>query len=277
MVEELADLRPNNLELYKENAKFLNRAKDKEKFADEYRERLHPRIFNHVFSRNSLVALKDERAVIDSEKIKQALYALRDNAKSERSMEDTPFYKPLEKIKRRAFRDGYNWVRDKDRPHKVVQKMFKIPEKVKKTEFTPEEVEKVLEGKESIEEVESFQRRERNGIISNQDLLYDASPDQLAGAMFTSMVAQRSILFHRSISTTAIMSGVALGGYSCYTAADAKSFYDEGIKKGVGDELHELGTWMKMEALEGKKVKVEGGKIPDTNQVKFDQEPYFKY
>lgn len=277
MVEELADLRPKRIDRYKENAEFLNEAKDKEKFAEEYHDRLDPRLFNHIFSKDSLVAIKEDKAVIDSEKVKDVLYGLRDNAKAERSFEETPFYKPLERVKRRAFRDGYNWVRGKDEPHEVVQTMFSIPKEVQKDEFTPQEVEDVLDGEETIESTKAFKDRERHGIISNRDLLYDASPDQLAGAMFTAMVTQRAIVFQQSLSSTAIFSGIALGGYACYTAADAKSNYDEGIKKGVEDELHELGSWMKMEELEGKKIQIETGEVPDSNKVKLGKEPYFNY
>ena len=277
MVEELADLRPKRIERYKENAEFLNEAKDKEKFAEEYHDRLDTRLFNHIFSKDSLVALKEDKAVIDSKAVKDVLYGLRDNAKAERSLDETPLYKPLERVKRRAFRDGYNWVRGRDRPHKIVQTMFSIPEEVDKQELTPKEVEEVLEGEESINATKAFKDRERHGIISNQNLLYDASPDQLAGAMFTAMVTQRAIVFQRSLSSTAIFSGIALGGYACYSAADAKSNYDEGIKKGVEDELHELGSWMKMEELEGKKIEIETGNVPDANNVKLGEEPYFNY
>lgn len=277
MVEEFADLRPKKIERYKENAEFLNESKDKERLAEEYHRNLDSRLFNYIFSKDSLVALKEDKAVIDSEAVREVLYGLRDNAKSERSFEETPFYKPIERVKRRAFRDGYNWVRGKDRPHGIVQAMFSIPEEVDKREFTPKEVEEVLEGEETINATKAFKDRERHGIINNQNLLYDASPDQLAGAMFTAITTQRAILFHRSFSTTALFSGIALGGYACYSAADAKASYDEGIKKGVEDELHELGSWMKMEQLEGKEVKIETGNVPDLAQLKLGREPFFDY
>lgn len=278
MAEEIADLRPQNLETYKENARFLKEALDGEnKLTNEYHDRIHNRLFNRIFSRESLVAIKDDKVVVDSESFRDSLQGLKENAKIHRSFSETPIYRFKKRINRRAFRDAYNWVRGAERPHWGVQKAFRIPDQVEKEEFTPDEVKDVLEGDKDENRIKAFEERVSTGVISDKNLLYFGSPDQLAGALFTSTVAQYSILFNRSFSVNSIMAGVITGAYASKSASQAKSAYDEGIRKGVADELHELGTWMKMDELDGKRVEIEMGDVPESEQVKLGEEPYFNY
>ena len=278
MTESSVDLRPENLEEYKKQARFLKEAKDGgPKYAEEYHNRLHERVFNKIFSKDSLVALKEDKAVIDSDAIRETLEGMRDNAKIHRSVTDTPIYRIKKRSDRRAFRDAYNWVRGKDRPHKWIQKGFGVPDQVKKEEFTPDEVKKVLEEGRSESEIKAFKERESTGIISDKDLLYFGSPDQLGGALFTALVTQRSIVFNRSLSSKTIMAGIIAGAYTSKSAAKTKRAYDEGLKKGIADELHELGTWMKMDELGGKKIQIETGNVPEPEQVRLGGEPYFEY
>lgn len=310
-MERCADLRPSGREEYEWNRDFLEQRLDNgdRRFSREYFQRLHPRVFNTLTSRDALVSIDKDKAVIDSDAVEKVLEGLKEAEKEDLTKGEVPFYKFNKNIEKRAYRDGYNYVRGKDSPSKQLEEgiissaldsLFMKPERIEKSEFGPDEVKEVLEGDKRIEKTDAFKKRDRRGFISREKLLYFGTTDELAGGIVTGGIAfglltlnkQKEYLENFSgigdiseyptsgeirTSIPEMTAAIMAGAYAVKSAAGWKSAYDEGIKKGVEDELHELGSWMKMEQLEGKKVQIETGNVPDANQVKLGEEPYFNY